>query len=96
MNRYSLKAAGQSAVSPADGHTAGGGGGRQPHKKARGLGGWADLRASGRPPRGSCWCCLTMSLICCVGCGKCSELRVEDRTGSRQGEAVAGHGIGDR
>ena len=82
VNRHSLKAVGQGAVSPADRHM-----GRQSRKRARGLSGWADLRASGRPPRGSCWCCLTMSLICCVGCGKCSELRVEDRTSSRQGEA---------
>lgn len=64
--------------------------GRPPSGWLEGWGGQADLKASGRPPRGGCWCCLTMSLICCVGCGKCSELRVEDRTSSRLGEAAAG------
>lgn len=56
----------------------------------------ADLRASGRAPRGGCWYCLTMSLICCVGCGKRSELSVEDRAGSGQREAVAGGRAGAR
>lgn len=52
--------------------------------------GWgrADLRALGCPPWGGCWYCLTMFLICCVGCGKCSELSVEYRTSSGQGKAV--------
>lgn len=60
--------------------------------RAGGLEGWgrgrADLRAPGWPPRGGCWYCLMMLLICCVGCGKCSELSGECRTSSEQGKAV--------
>lgn len=56
--------------------------------------GIANLRASGRPLPGGCWHCLTMSLICCVGWGKCSELSVEYRTSSGEGQATVGKQAG--
>lgn len=36
--------------------------------------------------------CLMILLICCVGCGKCSELSVEYRTSSGEAEAVRAGG----
>lgn len=53
---------------------------------------WTHLRASGRAAQGGCLHCLMMLLICCVGCGKCSELSVEYRTSSGEAETVKAGG----